>query len=185
MEGHGFSRAMLDVKGLILYVAARARYPMSLQTIYELCYQDDCLSYFDLSVAVPQMVESGHLEEPEKDRFVITEKGRETEEVTEDAIAYPVKQRAAAAVERFNEQTRREDFLRTEIRTEKSGEYTVVLALNDGAGELMSLELPAPTQQQARALVKSFRERADRVYQAVMDTLLKKEKVLTEDHADL
>ena len=60
-----------------------------------------------------------------------------------------------------------------------------MLALNDGAGELMSLELPAPTQQQARALVKSFRERADRVYQAVMDTLLKKEKVLTEDHADL
>ena len=79
MEGHGFIRDMLDVKLLILFVASKAAYPMSLQKIYELCFQDDRLSYFDLSVAVPQMVDSGHLAEIEKDRFVITQKGREAE----------------------------------------------------------------------------------------------------------
>ena len=63
MEGHGFIRDMLDVKLLILFVASKAAYPMSLQKIYELCFQDDRLSYFDLSVAVPQMVDSGHLAE--------------------------------------------------------------------------------------------------------------------------
>ena len=104
MEGHGFIRDMLDVKLLILFVASKAAYPMSLQKIYELCFQDDRLSYFDLSVAVPQMVDSGHLAEIEKDRFVITQKGREAEAVTEDGIAYPVMQRAKAAVERFNKE---------------------------------------------------------------------------------
>ena len=61
MEQHGFIQDMLDVKVLILFVMAKLSYPVSLQKIYELCYQDDKLSYFDVSVAVPQMVQSGHL----------------------------------------------------------------------------------------------------------------------------
>ena len=59
MEQHGFIQDMLDVKVLILFVMAKLSYPVTLQTIYELCYQDDKLSYFDVSVAVPQMVQSG------------------------------------------------------------------------------------------------------------------------------
>lgn len=121
MEGHGFIRDMLDVKLLILFVASKAAYPMSLQKIYELCFQDDRLSYFDLSVAVPQMVDSGHLAEIEKDRFVITQKGREAEAVTEDGIAYPVMQRAKAAVERFNKEEKIDQFINTEIVPKDGG----------------------------------------------------------------
>ena len=58
MEQHGFIQDMLDVKVLILFVMAKLSYPVTLQTIYELGYQDDKLSYFDVSVAVPQMVQS-------------------------------------------------------------------------------------------------------------------------------
>lgn len=50
MEQHGFIQDMLDVKVLILFVMAKLSYPVTLQTIYELCYQDDKLSYFDVSV---------------------------------------------------------------------------------------------------------------------------------------
>ena len=39
MEERGFIRDMLDVKVLILFVAATAKYPLTLQKIYELCYQ--------------------------------------------------------------------------------------------------------------------------------------------------
>ena len=44
MEQHGFIQDMLDVKVLILFVMAKLSYPVSLQKIYELCYQDDKLS---------------------------------------------------------------------------------------------------------------------------------------------
>ena len=74
MEERGFIRDMLDVKVLILFVAATAKYPLTLQKIYELCYQDDRLSYFDVSIAVPQMVESGHLEQLADETYVITER---------------------------------------------------------------------------------------------------------------
>ena len=45
MERHGFVHDMLDVKVLILYIMARVAYPVDLQKIYELSYQDDGLSY--------------------------------------------------------------------------------------------------------------------------------------------
>ena len=61
MEQQGFIHNTMDVKVLILYTMARIECPADVQQIYELCYQDDCLSYFDLREALPQMVESGHL----------------------------------------------------------------------------------------------------------------------------
>ena len=77
MEQGGFIHSMMDVKVLILYVMSRVMYPVDEQKIYELCYQDDCLSYFDLREAIPQLVDSGHLEQNEDGTFAITEKGRD------------------------------------------------------------------------------------------------------------
>ena len=172
MEERGFIRDMLDVKVLILFVAAKAKYPLTLQKIYELCYQDDRLSYFDVSIAVPQMVESGHLEKTGEDEYVITDKGREQEEVTSDAIAYPVMQRALAAVERFNREIKRQSMVRTEVIPREGGDFSVVLGLDDEKSNLMTIELMAPTQTQGRALARAFSRRAEKIFQLVMTELL-------------
>lgn len=121
MEQHGFIQDMLDVKVLILFVMAKLSYPVTLQTIYELCYQDDKLSYFDVSVAVPQMVQSGHLQQLPDDTYVITDKGREHEEITCDAIAYPVMQRALMAVQRYNTRIQRKGLIETKIEPGGNG----------------------------------------------------------------
>ncbi|MBO2527798.1 MAG: DUF4364 domain-containing protein, partial [Clostridiales bacterium] len=144
MEQHGFIHDMLDVKLLILYIMARVMYPVDLQKIYELAYQDDCLSYFDLAQAVPQMVESGHLEEVEGNRFVITEKGREACAVTEDAVAYPVMQRAQAAIDKFNRSVRRSRFFKTPLVQPAVGDSSVQLILNDEVSDLLKIALMAP-----------------------------------------
>lgn len=172
MEPHGFIHDMLDVKLLVLYIMARVMYPVDLQKIYELSFQDDCLSYFDLAQAVPQMVESGHLEEIEGKRFVITEKGREACAVTEDAVAYPVMQRAQAAIEKFNRAMRRSGFVKTNIIKRESGDYSVQLSLNDEVSDLLKMELMAPTSRHAHRLATAFEENAELIYRVIMDQLL-------------
>lgn len=174
MEQHGFIRDMLDVKMLILYVMAKVMYPLTLQEIYELSYQDDCLSYFDLSIAVPQMVQTGHLTLVDEERYAITDKGRDAQKVTEDGIPYSVLQRARVAVERFNRGVHRNSMIRTEYLPRENGEYGVVLGLDDATGNLMTIELMAPNRQQAKVLGKAFQEKADRIYQLVMEQLLEK-----------
>ncbi len=172
MEPHGFIRSILDVKILILYVMSLIEKPISAQDIYELCYQDDCLSYFDVKQAIPEMVKTGHLMEVEEDRYAITEKGRETEEITRDGIAFPVMQRAKTAVERRNRKNKREQFLRTDITQNENGDYMVHMGLDDLQGPIMNLEVFAPSLSQARRLERAYMRNAETIYQSVMIGLM-------------
>ena len=176
MQRLGFIHDMMDVKVLILFVASRSSYPMTAQEIYELCYQDECLSYFDVCTALPEMVESGHLRQLEEERYEITEKGREVGTLTEDSIAFTVKQRAENAVSRFNRQLRRSSFVKTQIIPRDSGDFSVVMALDDETGNLMTLELLAPNQRQAVRLSKLFEKKAEMLYNLTMMELLDNEE---------
>ena len=178
MKRLGFIHDMMDVKVLILFVTARVSYPVTNNEIYELCYQDDCLSYFDVCTAVPEMVASGHLKELPEDRFEITEKGREHGALTEDSIAFTVKQRAENAVARFNRQLRRSSYVKSRVVPRKDGTRSVILSLDDETGGLMTLELAAPDQRQAVRLGKLFENKAEEVYSVVMMTLLDDEEEL-------
>ncbi len=180
MQRLGFIHDMMDVKVLILYVAARSEYPMTMQQVYELCYQDECLSYFDVCTAIPEMVTSGHLKQ-EGDRYEITEKGRQDGALTADSIAFTVKQRAENAVARFNRQLRRSNFISCRVMPRESGEYSVVMGLDDEKGSLMTLELVAPDQRQANRLSLLFERRAEDVYSMVMTVLLEDEDELDEE----
>jgi hypothetical protein len=145
---------------------------MTTQEIYELCYQDDCLSYFDVCTAIPEMVKSGHLRELEGEKYEITPKGRETGDLTVDSIAFTVKQRAENAVSRFNRQIRRSSFVKTQIIPRDSGDFSVLMSLDDEMGNLMTLELMAPDQRQAVRLGKLFEKKAEDLYNLTMMELL-------------
>ena len=180
MQRLGFIHDMLDVKVLILFVTARANYPMTLQEIYETCYVDDCLSYFDVCTAIPEMVTSGHLQECEEGKFVITELGREDGATTADSIAFTVRQKAENLINRFNRQIKRSSFVKTQIIPRDGGEYSVIMTLDDEVSNLMTLELVAPDQRQAIRLSRLFEKKAEMVYNLTMAELLDAEDELDD-----
>ena len=181
MQRLGYIHNMMDVKILILFVTARSNYPMTVQEIYEVCYQDDCLSYFDVFAAVPEMVASGHMQEVEEGKYEITEKGRQDGAVTEDSIAFTVKRRAEDAVTRFNRQLRRSSFVKTQVIPREGGDYSVIMSLDDEQGNLMTLELLAPDSRQAVRLSRLFEKKAEDVYKLTMTVLLDDEDDLDEE----
>ena len=178
MQRLGFIHDMLDVKILILFVMSRVSYPVTIGEIYELCYQDECLSYFDVCTAIPEMVKSGHLKQLEEEKYAITDKGRADGSLTEDSIAFTVKQRAENAVAKYNRQIRRSSFVKTQIIPRDSGDYSVIMSLDDEMGNLMTLELMAPDQRQAVRLGRLFEKKAEMVYNLTMAELLDEEDEL-------
>ena len=180
MRRLGFIHDMMDVKVLILFVMARVSYPVTSQQIYELCYQDDCLSYFDVCTAIPEMVTSKHLKEVEEGLFQITEKGKADGSLTEDSIAFTVKQRAENAVARFNRQIRRSSFVKTQVIPRENGDYSIIMSLDDEMGNLMTLELMAPDQRQAVRLGRLFENKAEIIYNLTMAELLDDEDELDD-----
>lgn len=180
MQRLGFIHDMLDVKVLILFVTSRANYPMSVQEIYENCYVDDCLSYFDVCTAIPEMVTTGHLKESEEGKFVITDKGREDGATTADSIAFTVRQKAENLINRFNRQLKRSSYIKTQIIPREGGEFSVIMSLDDELSNLMTLELVAPDQRQAVRLAKLFEKKAENVYNLTMTELLTAEDELDD-----
>ena len=180
MQRLGFIHDMMDVKVLILYVMARVNYPVNVQQIYELCYQDECLSYFDVCTAVPELVKSTHLKAVGEDCYEITEKGRADGSLTADSIAFTVKQRAENAVSRFNRQIRRSSFVKTQIIPRDTGDFSVLMSLDDEHSNLMTLELLAPDQRQAVRLTKLYEKKAEIIYNLTMTALLDDEDELED-----
>ena len=169
MEHYGFIQDMLDVKVLILLVMARVNTPLTVSQIYELSFQDDKLTYFDVCEAVPQMVETGQLAEVYPEHFSITESGREIGEVMESSIAYPVAERAKAAAAEYNQDVRRDEVINTAVTELPSGEALVHLELLDEGSKLMTLELLSPTLRQGWKLEKTYRKRAETIYRCIMN----------------
>ena len=175
MQRLGFIHDMMDVKILILFVSARVQYPMTAQEVYELCYQDECLSYFDVCTALPEMVTSGHMTQLEDERYTITEKGRADGKLTEDSLVFSVRQKAENAIDKFNRQLRRQSFVKSQVIPRDDGEYSVVMTLDDATGNLMTLELMAPNHRQALRLGRLFEEKGEMTYNLIMTQLLDEE----------
>ena len=116
----------------------------------------------------------------DEERYEITEKGRTDGELTADSIAFTVKQRAENAVDRFNRQLRRSSFVKTQIIPRKNGDCSVIMALDDEVGNLMTLELVAPDQRQAVRLGKLFEQKAESLYNLTMMELLDGEDELED-----
>ncbi len=175
MQRLGFIHDMMDVKILILFILSRVKYPVNIQQLYELCYQDDSLSYFDVCTAVPEMVASHHVEPLENDCYGITEKGREDGEITKDDIAFTVRKRAEDAIDKFNRQIRRSKFVKTRVEKREDGSFGAIMTLDDEFGNLMTMELLAPDQRQAIRLSRLFEKKAEAVYNLTMAELLDEE----------
>lgn len=180
MQRLGFIHDMIDVKVLILYVAARSNYPMTVQEIYELCYVDDSLSYFDVCTAIPEMETSGHLCRNEEGKYEITQRGREDGELTADSLAFTVRQKAENMVAKFNRQLKRSSYVKTQVLPRENGDISVIMMLDDEVGNLLTIELMAPDQRQAVRLSRMFEKKAEMIYAMTMNELLDAEDDLDE-----
>ena len=70
--------------------------------------------------------------------------------------------------------------MKTQIIPRETGDFSVVMALDDETGNLMTLELMAPDQRQAVRLGKLFEKKAEEVYNLTMTELLDEEGELED-----
>ena len=62
--------------------------------------------------------------------------------------------------------------MKTQVIPRENGDFSVIMALDDEVGNLMTLELLAPNQRQAVRLSKLFERKAENIYNLTMAELL-------------
>ena len=167
MDGFGFIHERLDIELLILYILNRLPGAVDRDTLAELTIScDGGINYFNFSDALGVLITTGHVE-CVNDEYSTTDKGLENGNITETSIPFSVRMKAERLLIPIAQKLRRNDMIKTETKPAPNGGYTVHLSLADGSGSLISMDILAGSERQARQMAKKFHDSAEEFYTKV------------------
>ena len=162
--GVGFIQDKLEIKFLILYIAARVAEPLTPADMQDLTMCDDGIDYFDYAECLNDLVRTEHLRLTEEGRYVITEKGRRKSRICESSLPETVRQHSDVNVSAYNREALRRAQVQSHVTARENGTFTVTLILRDDVDELMELQLMVADRQTADALAQRFQREPEKVY---------------------
>ena len=170
--GRGFIHDKLEIKFLILYIAARVIEPIPFDTVLDLTMCDDGVDYFDFSECLNDLVKTEHLTLSEDGLYSITDKGLRNSQICESSLPYSVRLRCDKNLVACNRRLRRKSQVRASYEKRPNGTYTVKLNLDDDMGSVMDLKLMAVREDMAKLLANRFRQSPEKLYGQIMNLLL-------------
>ena len=169
--GVGFIRDKLEIKFLILYVAAGVAEPMPLSDIQAMTMIDDGIDYFDFSQCLNELVETEHLRRDQEERYVITPKGMKISEICQSSLPYSVRMKADKLSAAYRQELLRRAQVQAQVTRRENGTYTVELRLSDDVDDLMQLRLMVATEEMARDLAGRFERDPEQIYSQLVAAL--------------
>lgn len=168
----GFIRDNLDIKFLILYVAARVESPLPFHDMQALCMCDEGVDYFAFSECMKDLVKTQHLTCSAEELYAITEKGRKNSAICESSLPRSVCLRADEGIESINRRLRREKQVKSQVSPREGGGFNVRLTMCDDAlAPLFDLSVMVPREESAHDLARRFSKDPQAVYDTVLNVL--------------
>lgn len=174
MNGLGFIHDELDIKILILFILRRLPGTVDADTLLELCSCDGGPSYFDYYACLNELVDNGNIEKNETG-YRITPKGAHNADTVDSGLPYSVRMKAESMIAPVALKLRRDASIKTCHDPEKEG-VIVHLAMTDGKGNIIDLDLLVANTAQAELVEKNFRRRAEKYYQQIVALLSEEEE---------
>ena len=169
--GNGFIRDKLEIKFLILYIAARVMEPLPLEGMQELTMCDDGIDYFEFSQCLNELVKTDHLRINEHQQYAITPKGLKNSEICQSSLPYSVRMKADRLIAAHRQELVRRAQVRARVERRENGTYTVELSLSDDVDNVMRLQLMVATQEMAEDLAQRFKRNPEQVYSQLVTAL--------------
>lgn len=168
----GFIHDKLEIKFLILYIAARVIEPVPFDTMLDLTMCDEGVDYFDFSECLRDLVKTEHLTVSDSGLYAITEKGERNSQICESSLPYSVRLKCDKNIGECNRLLRRKSQVRASCEKRPNGTYSVNLSLRDDVGSLMDLKLMVVREDLANILVERFRQAPEKTYNEIISALL-------------
>ena len=162
--GIAFIQDKLEIKFLILYIAARLTEPVHGAALQDMTMCDDGIDYFDYAECLNDLVRTEHLRVTEDGRYVITDKGRKNSNICESSLPYSVRQLSDRHIAAYNKEALRRQQVQSHVTQRENGTYTVTLKLRDDVDSLMELELMVADKESGQALAERFQREPEKVY---------------------
>ena len=167
----GFIHDKLEIKFLILYIAARVSEPLPPEGMQELTMCDDGIDYFAYAECLNDLVQTEHLRLTEEGCYAITPKGLKNSEICESSLPYSVRLRTDKNVAEYNRRLLRRNQVQSQVTARENGSYVVELRLRDDVDSLMTLDLMVADKADAETLAERFRREPEKVYTQIVAAL--------------
>lgn len=174
MAKQGFIHDKLDIKMLELYLMARMAGPVDFDTLMELAMRHEGVEYFDFAEATAELVENGNLELGQEG-YRITDKGRVNSQACESSLPFSVRRHCDQSLIPVNAALRRQAQVKGEKRSGPDGAVMARMSLDDDKGNLLTVELLCPSEEQADRLIGGFRKRPEKLYHTILSVLSEEE----------
>ena len=171
MGSFGFISDKLEIKFLILYIAARVVGPVPFEVMQDLSMCDSGVDYFGFSECLADLVRTGHLAQDEEDRYAITDKGRRNSRICESSLPPSVRWHCDQNLIQVNDALRREAQVRAQILDKEDGTATLCLTLEDGSSPLFHLALLSSSREQAERWGQVFQADPSALYLSIIKLL--------------
>lgn len=171
MGSFGFISDKLEIKFLILYIAARVVGPVPFEVMQDLSMCDSGVDYFGFSECLADLVRTGHLSQDDQGLYAITKKGLRNSAATESSLPYTVRVQVEQNLVGCNEQLKRKALVGAQVEERKEGGYTVTLSMSDELDDLMQLRLLITRRDLALEVQKRFRANAEEIYSKILSIL--------------
>jgi len=167
----GFISDKLEIKFLILYIAARLIDSAPFEVLQDLAMCDEGVDYFAFSECLADLVRTEHIALSEDDLYDITEKGRSNSQICESSLPYSVRLQVDKNIVAYNQKLRRNSLVTASTTQRSSGNYTVTLSLSDEMENVMTLDLMVTKESMAKELEQRFKKDAERLYSKIIEVL--------------
>lgn len=174
MIEQGGLHSLGDVKALILYISHSASRPLSQTHLTEIILNDGLVDYFDFSQAIQELLQEGLLDiaSPEEtDTYIITNMGRQTEQLYEKKLPFIVKKKALAALTKTLAKIKRDSNTYTEITPSSAG-FLVTCRLTENDQTLLEYSVLVPDELQAHMIADQFSKFPTEKYQAILSAVI-------------
>ena len=167
----GFIHDKLEIKFLILYIAARVSEPLPPEGMQELTMCDDGIDYFAYAECLNDLVQTEHLRLTEEGCYAITPKGLKNSEICKSSLPLSVRLKADKLIAAHRQELIRRAQVRSTVERRENGTYTVELNLNDDVDNVMRLQLMVATKEMAEDLAQRFQKNPEQVYSQLVTAL--------------
>ena len=166
MDEVGYIFSPLDLKILLLSILRRLPEEIDSEKLLLLCQEVGVVSYFDFSICLDELKESGLLLQ-EEGFCRITDRGRVTAETLESSLPYSVRSHLEeAAGSEASEMSRQQNI--SAGHWMENGVCMTEFSLNDGVSEILNLRLLCADEEQARKMEREFKKNAEAYYQKII-----------------
>lgn len=162
-----------EVKVFILYLMERIGYPLRLEDICTILYQENIASYFGCADCFTKLIEAGHLVEKGKDEngyslYVVSETGHRIADGLNDTLPSVIKEMSYRSAIRHLSFQRRGATLDCNAQKRKNGKYYVHCEIREHGTLVLDINVEVDTELEANKMLYNFRRRPEIVFQGTL-----------------